>query len=354
MRRALAALAIFALAACGGTTAPASGAPPAASVPALASAGAKPASSGLTEVRIGYQATINSAPTFVGVDEGLFAARGLKVSMTPVSGTEQTMVAMANGQLDMGNVSFGIAALNALSRGADLKIVTSGTYEAPGHAAFAPLMVRSDLFDSGQVTTVAQVKGHKLALNSRGGGQEYSLYRALKTGGLTPNDVDIIAVPWPEMVSAFANRALDAGLVAHPIADQAISKGVAKIISDDYLAGSQGAGIMANSKFLEQHFDAAVNFIAVLVQLQRKFNNGGLKKDDQALAILEKYSKISPEVTRQAPDPYWPPDGRDNIKDLEAQQAYYMETKGVSYTQPLDFTKIVDERALDAALKTLN
>ena len=85
----------------------------------------------------------------------------------------------------------------------------------------------------------------------------------------------------------------------------------------------------------------------------RKFADGALKKDDAALASLEKFTKVTPEVMRQAPDQYWPKDARINAQSLQEQQTYFLSIKGVDYTQPLDFGKIIDQTLLEKALKTL-
>src|SRR5206468_7487728 len=162
---------VLGLAACGGT-APAASSPAAVpsaaaakpSAPASAAASAKPAASAVastavnaaasgsaaakagatTEIRIGQIPSTNAAPFFVPTEDGSFAARGLKVSITPVTDTAQTMVQIAGGQLEMGTVTLGAAALNAFARGTDLTIVASGGVDPPGHGAFAPVIVRSD------------------------------------------------------------------------------------------------------------------------------------------------------------------------------------------------------------------
>ncbi len=354
----------LALTACG-STAPAVSSPAAApssaaakpSAPASAAASAKPAVStaagATTEIRIGQIPSTAAAPFFVPVDDGSFAAKGLKVSITPVTDTAQTMIQIAGGQLEMGTVTLGAAALNAFARGTDLTIMASGGIDPPGHGAFAPVIVRSDLIDSGKVKDLADLKGLKVALNARGVILEYSLYRALQLGKLTPNDVDIVTMPWPDMVVALGNKNLDAGLIGNPLAAQAVAKGVGKILSDDYAPNNQNSTVTVNSKWLQSHREAAVGFLEVYLQSIRKLSDGGLKRDQQAMAIIEKATKTTPDVIQLAPDPTWPKDGRINVKSIEDQQSYFFTTKALNYSQPLDINKLIDYGPLDQALRNI-
>ena len=359
------------LAACGGSAAPAPSAPatpsspaakpatssatsaskPAAPPTAAASAAAKPGAA--VELRIGGIPSSAAAPILVPMDDGSFAARGIKPTFTPVTDTAQAMISIASGQLDIGTVTMGTAALNALNRGTDLVELASGGVDPPGHGAFAPVVVRTDLMDSGAVKTLADLKGRKVGLNGKGVILEYSLYKALALGNLKPADVDVVVMPWPDMIVALGTKALDAGLIGQPLATQAVAKGVGKILSDDYAPNNQNAVVITNRKYLAAHPDTLQAFLEVYVQYIRKFADGALKKDDAALAILQKYTKVTPEVMRQAPDQYWPKDARINAQSLQDQQSYFLSIKAVDYTKPLDFGKIIDQTLLEKALKTL-
>jgi NitT/TauT family transport system substrate-binding protein len=156
--------------------------------------GAKPAT---MDVRIGLIPATASAPILVPADEGEFAAKGLNVSIQPVTDTGQAMISVAGGQFDMGKTTMGSAALNAFSRGTNLKIIAAGGAEPPGHGANLPVIVRTELIDSGAVKTMADLKGRKVAINGRGVIIEYALARALATANLQPSDVDVVIMTFP-------------------------------------------------------------------------------------------------------------------------------------------------------------
>jgi NitT/TauT family transport system substrate-binding protein len=289
---------------------------------------------------------------FVGVDEGAFAAKGLNVAVEPLSDTGKVMVSVASGQLPLGIVTMGAATFNAVNRGTDVKLIAAGGQEPLGHGAFAPLVVRTDLYDSGAIKSPAQLKGHKVALNAKGISVEYSFYKLLSVNGLNMGDVDVTYLPFPDQVTALGNKAIDAGIIGHPLADQAIAKGVGKLLSDDFAPGTQAGVVMVNTKFADQHPQAITDFLNVYVDQIHQLNDGKLKKDDKALGIVEKYTKVSKDVMLRGPDQHWPNDGKINRPSLNDQQQYYLSAKELDYSQPIDLTKLIDEHWLDAASAT--
>ena len=312
--------------------------------------GAKPAT---LDVRIGLIPATASAPILVPLDSGEYAARGLNVSVQPVTDTAQAMVSVAGGQFDMGNITMGSAALNAFSRGTDLKIIAAGGAEPPGHGANLPVIVRTDLIDSGTVKSIADLKGRKVAINGRGVIIEYALAKALATAGLTPADVDVVLLPFPEMLAALTTGAIDAGLLLQPTGAQAVAKGIGKILADDYNQNAQNAVVVINSRFLDQHRDAITGFLEVYIKTVRRLSDGKLKSDDQALAALQKYTNTPPDVIRLGPDPFWPKDGKVLLDSVADEQKFFMANHGTDYAQPLDLQKLVDYGPLEAALKNI-
>jgi NitT/TauT family transport system substrate-binding protein len=305
------------------------------------------------DVRIGLIPSTASAPLLVPVEEGQFAARGLNVSVQPVTDTGQAMISVAGGQLDFGNVTMGSAALNAFNRGTDMKIVAAGGADPPGHGANLPVIVRTALIDSGEVKSMADLRGRKVAINGKGVIIEYALARALATAGLKMTDVDVVTMPFPEMVAALTTGAIDAGLLLQPTGAQAIARGIGKLLLDDYNPNTQNAVIVVNSRFLDQHRDAVAAFLEVYVQNIRRLDDGKIKQDEPALAVVQKYTNTPPDVIRLGPDPYWPRDGRVLVDSVRAEQDYFMSTRSVDYTQPQDISKLIDYTPLDTALRTL-
>jgi NitT/TauT family transport system substrate-binding protein len=312
-----------------------------------------PASKPSVDVRVGLFPATTLAPILVPTDEGEFAARGLNVSIQTVADNTQALVAVATGNLDIGNVSLGPATLNALNGGSDLRIIAANAAFPPGHGAPLPVVVRSDLIASGVVTSVADLKGRKIAIPAVAAGGEYVLMKALTTANLAMTDVSVMQLGAPEMVAALTTGAVDAAIIPQPVATQAVAKGAGKILIDDYSPNQQVAFLVTTARFLDTHRDAVTSFLEVYIGATRRLSGGKLKTDQQALAIMEKYANTPAEVIRLAPDPYWPNDGRVLVDSLRDEQAFFIANGNVDYAQPMDVERVIDYGPLDAALKNL-
>jgi NitT/TauT family transport system substrate-binding protein len=346
-------VALSALSGCGGSKGTAL---PASTLSAPSTAASTAGSSGSTTagqrlvVQYGVQATVPNAPVLVPTETGGYAAQRLDISPLIFTDTVQIMVSVGQGQLQMGTITMGAAAFNALNRGVDLRIVASSVQDPQGHGSVVPVIARADLYDSGALRTALQLKGRKFAINAKGTVLEYALAKLMARADLRPSDLDLVLMPATEVIPAFANKSIDAAVLIDPWATAAITQGVGKVLSDDHIPGAQVAMVAANTKFAEQHPDAVERFLAVYLDAIRTFDDGGLKRDKQALAVMEKYTKVPPDITRQAPDAYWPRDGRINVESLKDQQNYYLQNKSVDYSQPIDLSKVIDYSYLDAAL----
>jgi NitT/TauT family transport system substrate-binding protein len=346
------------VAACGGAPAASPAVSSQASTQPSAAATGKPAvSSSITQqrvaIRYGLLASVAGAITFVPVETGEMAAQGLDVSISQFTDTVQIMVQVAGGQLDMGTITIGAAAFNALNRGLDIKILASSTQNPAGHGSVVPALARTDMYDSGALNNPAQLKGRKFALNAKGTVLEYALAKLMARDGLKTSDVDLVLMPFPDMVAAFGNKSIEAAMMLEPAATTAIVKGVGKLLSDDHIAGAQLAMVAVNGKFAEQHRDAMERFLQLHLQAARKFDDGGLKRDAPAMAIVENVTKVPNDITRQVPDPYWPKDGKVNLQSLEDQQNYYLQAKSVDYTQAVPLSQFIDYSYLDNVLKRI-
>ncbi|MHB8620743.1 MAG: ABC transporter substrate-binding protein [Chloroflexota bacterium] len=326
---------------------------PAATSPSASPSGAtSPSGSRVAEpIRFGMLPSLASSPVFVGVDSGAYAAEGVDVKLTTFTDTVKILVSIAGGQLDMGQITLGAAAFNAFHRGVDVKLIASSNQDPAGPGAIAPLVVRTDLYNSGAVTSAAQLKGRKLATNGKGTVLEYSTAKVLAAGGLKLKDVNLVYMPLPDMLVALGNKAIDAALILEPLATLAVQKGLGKIVSDNYSPNTQYGIIAVNTAFARAHPKAVTRFLIGYIKTIRRLSNGRIKHDAQALTIVQKYVKTPPAVVKKAPDPYWPLNAKLNLKSVQSEQNYFIQAKSVDYGTAIPLNKMIDQSYLDAALK---
>ncbi|HLH24315.1 MAG TPA: ABC transporter substrate-binding protein [Chloroflexota bacterium] len=331
---------------------PAGAAEPAAAAPAAAPAPASQPPAQPVAVQGGLLPSILSAPIFAGVDMGIYQQNGLDVTVEPFTVTSDIMTLVGSGRLQFGQATMGSAAFNAFNRGVDL-VITAG-----GPLGILHLLIRKDLWDSGAIRSTRDLKGTRFALNGRGVIIEYVQYKILERGGLTPDDVEVPILPWPDQIPALGNHAIDVGLVGDPLGALAVSRGVATILEERdpsgrepwYAPGLQGSVLMMNRPWAEANPAAASAVVKSYLQTARRIQGTKIFDDTEALASVEKWVDVKPEVVKAGAPPIWTLNGRVDADILADVQRYFIESGGTDYHDPLPLDRLYDDRYLNAAL----
>ncbi|HEY7067517.1 MAG TPA: ABC transporter substrate-binding protein [Chloroflexota bacterium] len=337
--------------------APAAQAAPDGPVVRAPTATAPPTEAAPVHVTGGLVASVAGAPVLAGVDLGLYQRNGLDVSIETFTATPQIMTAIAAGQLDFGQVTMGAAAFNAYHRGVDLTIIAAGSGGA------VPLVVRKDLWDSSAVRAVADLRDRTVALNATGNILEYSLHKVLERGNLTAADLHIVFMPFPEMVAALQNEAIDAAMMLEPAASTAVARGAGVILEEQvgsspsenpwYAPGLQAGMLMANKQWAADHPDATVALIKSYLQTVRRVQGTRIHNDAEALASIERWTKVKPEIVKQATVTYWAPNGRLDTATLMDEQRFYIAAGSTDYKEPISISAVYSGQYLEAALEQI-
>src|SRR3954447_18126150 len=282
---ALAAL-LVACTAPGAASAPRSAAAPAASTPVAA---APPSAASVTapsarareRVNLGVLNSVSDSGLWIAIAKGYFQDQGLDVETQPF-GTAADMVApLSAGQLDAGGGAPGVGLHNAVARGLDVRIVADKATTSQGHG-YQAIMVRKDLVDGGQVRGPADLKGRKYALSSNTGiTPEVALNRYMRQAGLGARDTDLVAMPFPDMVAAFANRSIDAASVIEPFVTQIVDHGDAVIMEreDVTYPNHTVAVILYAGQFIRDKPAAARGFMVAYLKALREYNDAFTRRD---------------------------------------------------------------------------
>ena len=198
------------------------------SLSALLITGASLASAADKTVVVGYQT--DALPSSLGIANGDFdKATGFKIDFRKFNSGADVFAAIASGDVQVGYVGSSPYAA-ATSRGLDVKAFylasISGTDEA--------LVVRNG---SG-INSVKDLKGKKLAA-APVSTDHYQLLALIKSQGLTEKDVQVFAIPQPEIVAAYNRGDIDGGFVWDPALTELKKNG--KVLVTSKQVAEQGA-----------------------------------------------------------------------------------------------------------------
>lgn len=317
---------------------------------------AAPSAGPTTTLRVGLgNASASNAGIYIADGLGYFAQQGLALSYVDFGSASEVMPALARGDLDIGDVGINPALFNAVARGFGIKLVADKGSMPPGFG-FTSMVVATQLADT--IKGPANLKGHTLAMTPPGLGTSngFVLNKYLGSVNLTPNDVQIVPIAFPDQIVALANRSIDAAIMAEPFATRAVQNGSGTRLAtfDQIDPGQQVAGLVYSDAFIAQHHDLAVAWMTAYVRGIRTYNAAfvnGVDKD-RIVSILADKTGIQDTALWGSMIPAGlNVDGKLNEQSV-ADAAKYFQSIGLTPEVPAVST-YVDNSFTEAAVQAL-
>ncbi len=335
------------------TTAP-SGTTAASSAPAAAAqttSAAKPSGPADT-VKVVHVPGLFFAPLYVAMDRGFFTEQNIAISLDKAASGAEVMAFLAQGQIDVGAVGLSAATFNTFAKGFDFKVIASAGI-APQTNGPSKFEIRKALVDSGQVKTLADLKGKKVAVaGGVGSAGAYLAVKALQTAGLTGKDVQFVNLANPDMVQALANGAVDAALIGTPFSTQAIQQGAGAILVDDFAPGYSTTAFLYSGKLIKERPDVANRFALALLKGYRAIQGANYLTDANVQTYV-KYTGSTEPVIRATPPFIYDPNMAIKTESITDQEKVYRESGWTDYTQAMDISKLFDPSFAARAVKTV-
>ena len=317
---------------------------------------AEPAAQRPEKVTVGYIPILIYAPFYVGIERGYFAEQGIDVQLEALAGGADMLTQTAAGNFDVGAGGIGSAYFNLAARARSLNQAQPIRIVAPLHSErpplTTPLVVGKKAYDEGRYTTIADLKGRKVAVNALGAATEFWLERALNAGGLTSKDVEVLAIPFQNIPQALESGAIAGAMLGEPFATLGVRQGQVHVLNDRFLDGDQPTAVYFNAAWAEKQPRLAQGFMTAYLRAVRDLESGGWS-DAGTLALLSKYTNVPAETIAAAARPFGEPDGAVNLASLQNQQTFFKQQGRLTYEQPLEIAALVEPRYAQEAVKQL-
>jgi NitT/TauT family transport system substrate-binding protein len=311
-----------------------------------------PAAAQETTVHIGMARSVSNGAELIAIDKGYFKDVGIKVEIEDIDTSANTIALLATNRLQV--VAGGISAgyFNAIEKNLPITIIADRVSTPIGHN----LMLRPDLAD--KVKTLAQLKGKVIASNGAGSVSTYEVGKMLETAGVAIADVDVKIFPFTQMPVAFANKAIDAGIVIPPFDYEFVDQKIAVNFAapDDLVKPSPMtiAVIMVNTDWAKQNPAVARNYYTAYLRGVRDYCNayhGAPIKEEIVAALIRHGSERRPEILYKYPWPARSPDGRVNTASMLDMQDWFVKNGFSRAKFPAD--RLVDASFADYAVQKL-
>ena len=306
-------------------------------------------------VKVGVLNSLSDAGIYIASDRAYFKDEGLDVTLERFGNTAEMTAPLAAEQLDVGAGAPTPSLFNAVSRDIPVKLVADKGVNSRGHG-FNALVVRRDLVDSRQVQTLDDLRGLKLASPSQNSPMEIQVDSGLKSVGLDLGVLDVVTMPFPDMVPALANRSVDAAAMIEPFVTIAVTRdvGVRFKGADELYPDQQIAGILYGPAFTQQRPEAARRWMVAYLRGVRDFVAAFDAGQDKAtiVGILTAHTTVTdPALYDRMVLPGFQPDGYLSLSSIVADQDWYAQRGLVRERQPVG--DLVDYQYLDYAHERL-
>jgi NitT/TauT family transport system substrate-binding protein len=303
-------------------------------------------------IRVAYVPIMKFATLYVAAERGLFDEYGLDVTINRVASGTEAIAFLTEGQIDVGGIAIVTSLWNGWNQGLDLRVFAPGGLE-PFENSPTKLMVRRDLTESDAVSGVADLRGRNVAVaGGPGSGGEYLAAKALELGSLSIRDVNLINVGNPDMPAAFEGRAIDAGILGSPYAQQVEDAGFAVPLATDLTPGLMTVAFVGSGEFISERPEAARRFVLALLEAARLMQGEDFLTQENMNAYLS-YVNATEEAIRGDALLIFDPDGVIPVEGLADVERVHRENGRTDYDEPIDLNNVVDTSFVDWAREAL-
>jgi NitT/TauT family transport system substrate-binding protein len=324
---------------------------PATAVPATAEPViAKPTEQEMTTLTIVSGKLTSFAPIFIADKEGYFKEFGILLNYITLPRTSDALPLIVSGDIDIYPGALSAGLLNIISQEDNIKVVADRGHIQPGGCTYLGILVRKDLYESGEVTSAAGLAG-KTICTKPANDTGFVLDKYLGQAGLTMKDVTINEIPTVGWMDAFANKTLDAIVAPELHITRLINAGNAVLLAGaENIVGDFQLSVMVFGKnLLVNNRDTGVRFLAAYLKGVRQYNEG---KTDRNLQIIAEATGEDIEMLKTACWVPIRPDGSIEFSGVDAFQQWSIEQKQLD--TPVSEEQFWDPSFLAAAMKLLN
>ncbi|MBF4993298.1 ABC transporter substrate-binding protein [Arthrobacter gandavensis] len=291
-------------------------------------------------VKVGIVQLPIFAPIYVAEAKGYFEEAGLEVQLETVKSGQDAVPLASSGKLDVVAAGFSAGMFSAIETGLDIKVVASmGVSDGNTEESPTDLVVSSAAVDSGEIESIADLKGKKIgAAGGAGGTGAFLLSLALEEAGLGINDVDVVNLGNPDMPTALANGSLDAGLISAPFSTLAIEDGTGVSMAVPP-AGTSGTGMIFGGQFAGS--DNAQKFFDAVAKAAQDLQ-GEERYSDENLQIIAEATGQTVEELKSVPLYTWLPNLEPLPEQLKGMEAVWMESGAIEYAESIDQDAYID------------
>ncbi len=276
------------------------------------------------KLKLVYMPYITSAPFLIAEEEGFFASEGLQIEFVKMGDAMEALPSLIKGEVDVLGEAIYPAFLNAMVRGGKIKFVADRGYLPPTGCTYAAILARRALVEEGELSSISQLKGRRVAAKQSSAVVGYFLEKVLVQSGLTLADVELVSLPTPMRLEAFAKGTIDITFGFEPWLTQFLRGGHATIWKSvqQLIPNFQMGLLLYGPTLLEKNPEAGKRFMVAYLKAVRQYNRGKIERN---IEILAKHTGLDRELLIKCCWPAFRDNGHINIESIVDFQSWALE-----------------------------
>jgi NitT/TauT family transport system substrate-binding protein len=256
-------------------------------------------SGGPDEITVGIIPILDVAPLYLGMEEGFFEQRDLRVNVQTAQGGAAIVPGVVSDKFQFGfsNVT---SLLLARSEGLPLKVVAPGNYTTGKQGEdFSGVAV----LENSDVQDASDLEGKTVAVNTLQNIGDTTVRQSVEKAGGNPDAVKFVEMPLPDMPAALEKGRVDAAWLVEPFRTIVLQSGGREIASNmvDTDPNLLIAAWFTSEQTMQSDPDLAKRFTAAM----KESLEYAAQNPEEARAITKEYTDIPPEVHEAMVLPKW-------------------------------------------------
>jgi NitT/TauT family transport system substrate-binding protein len=305
----------------------------------------------IEKVTVAHVPLMNFATLYVAIERGYMREQGIEVELTRVASGTEALVFLAQDRLDVGAIGLSASIFNAFNRKLDLRIVATSSSWGQRHGT--RILTRLDLFDAGEIRSVRDLRGRRIAVaGGAGSAGHYLLLIGIRRGGLGPRDFELVNLPNPDHGPALRAGRVDGALTGSPFASAALAQFLARPLLENFAPGRSTTVFAYSGGLMKNRPEVATRFLMALIQAARTMQAPRFLEADN-VAAYKKYTGVRDEILQAEPPLLYYADMRIVTPTITEMEKTFRDAGLADYSTPLPMETMVDLRFQREAVKRL-
>jgi ABC-type nitrate/sulfonate/bicarbonate transport system substrate-binding protein len=290
---------------------------------------------------------LGTSNTFIAEAEGYFAAQNIEVEYVEVGSTQdaETLALLISGQVDVLQAPWTPGLFNAITRGAQIKVVAAPTVNDPEYCPYGGYVVRAG---EAATFTLESLRGASVSIGS--GSSLYGFERWLQSHDMHISDVVLEDVPSAARAEALYNGTIDLTSMVEPGLSRSINELGFELVNDINQVSPDAtiAVLLYGPNMLNREDDLPVRYLTAYLQGAHKFNEGPTERN---IEILSPALELEPEILTEICWIRYRETGLLN-GDTALDYMYWLNDQGM-LDEPLELDEFYDPSYVEEAYERL-